>query len=164
MAAHNIMLIPVGVVCVLALGACSTEQSRVRYRMSDAEIRSTIAAEIEEGDTEREVVAGLERLGTARDKRFLYEANTERGRVVLQRVFESNFLDSEDDDLEWVDMSFVFGDAGGLERVVLFRDRLRYFQREPMVFDHAPKRRLMARPGRWPLAVPGPIDPLEGGT
>ncbi len=95
-----------------------------------------------------------------------YPANGARPRVLLARLFEPGgfWLHGDDDDVEWVDVSFAFSALPEkLDRVIVFRDKLRYFDREPIVYPHAPRRALASRPGRFPRPIPPPIDPLSEG-
>lgn len=147
----------------LCSGCAGGHPPAVSARNSDTEVRDIVAARIPVGSTPEQVESGLDALGVSGKYRMNYAATDARPRVLLARLFEPGgfWLHSDDDLVEWVDVSFVFTQPPEkLDRTIVFRDKLRYFQREPIVYPHAPKRALMARPGRFPAPIPPPEDPM----
>lgn len=157
------MLVLAAAVASGLCGGCASAPA-VSARNSDAEIRSVLQEKVPAQATPDEVSRALDQLGVSGRHRMNYPAADSRPHVLLARLFEPGgfWLHGDDDDVEWVDVSFVFSaPPERLERTIVFRDKLRYFQREPIVYPHAPKRALMSRPGRFPAPIPPPADPLE---
>jgi hypothetical protein len=135
----------------------------ISARNSDAEIRGILEARIPAQSTPDEVDRVLDELQVSAKHRMNYAATESRPRVLLARLFEPGgfWVRGDDDDVEWVDVSFVFSPPPErLDRTIVFRDKLRYFHGDPIVFSHAPKRALASRPGRFPLPIPPPMDPI----
>jgi hypothetical protein len=148
-----------------ALAACGHAPA-VSARMDDALVRSILAAHCSTGSTASQIGAGLDSLGIKPGSRMLYPAAPSRGPVLLVRLFEDRgfWLDSDDADVKWLDISFAFSGDDHLERTLLFRDRLRYVQGEPITSPNSPKRPLARPLEHYPSPIPPPIDPLQGAS
>lgn len=146
----------------LMLAGCAS--SPILARLDDAQVRSMLAEKCPVGSTEPQVHAGLDALGVSKGSRIEYAATPARPRVLLARQFEDRgpWLSSDDADIEWLDISFVFSNAGALERTLLFRDKIRYVRGDPIVYPNAPRRPLAGTLHRYPSPIPPPVDPLEG--
>jgi hypothetical protein len=144
------------------LAACAGPPG-LSARMSDAEVRAVLARDTPPGSTERDVRAALDRLEAPAHSRTVYPAEGSRPKVLLQRVFEGRgfWLHSDNDLVEFLDVSFVFTPQDTLDRALLHRDKVRYFHGEPVIFPHAPSRPLQHHPAHYPGPLPPPIDPLE---
>jgi hypothetical protein len=133
--------------------------------MSDEQIRSTLATQIPPGASPDQVKQGLGKLGVGDKYRIDYPPKDGRPQVLLTRLFDAGgfWMHGEDCDVEWVDVSFVFTPPPErLDRTLLFRDKLRYFNGDPITSPNSPRRPLMARPQHYPAPIPPPVDPLEG--
>lgn len=146
----------------LAVGACAGPPG-LSARMSDEEVRAVLARETPAGMTEEGVRAAMDRLEAPASSRTVFPADGQRPKVLLQRVFEQRgfWLHSDNDLVEFLDVSFVFTARDTLERAMLHRDKVRYIRGEAVVFPNAPRRRLQHHPGHYPRPIPPPVDPLE---
>ncbi len=131
----------------------------IHARMSDEAVREAVARELPAGLTLDQAQTRLDGLRVSRRHRMHYPATETRPEVLLVRLFDGGFwLESDYDDVEWLDLSLVF-EAGGFDRAVLYRDHVRYFGGDPV----GPPTRAPAGPmRRYPGAIPPPADPLEG--
>ncbi len=129
---------------------------------NDQELRATLAANFPPGITVQEVHTRLDELGVGNRFRTLYPAIDSRPEVLLVRMYYGGFwVDRGRYTLKWADASYVFDEAGGLDRVLLYRDRVEYYDYGPL---WGPLRRAQGPVHRWPSPIPPPIDPLEGAT
>lgn len=150
--------------CSLLLVGCSASTPAVNARMTDDEIRAALAAHVPAGASQAQVEAGLDQMNVSKKWRVHYAAKESRPPVLLARLYEPGgpWIDHTDDDIEFVDVSFVFEPADRLSKTLLFRDRIRYFGGDPITSPNSPKRVLMKAPERYPLPIAPPVDPLEG--
>lgn len=132
-------------------------------RMSDDEVRAVLAREARPGTPEPDLRATLDRLGAPARSRTLYPATESRPAVLLQRVYEGRgmWLQSDNDLVEYLDISLVLTPDHALERALLHRDKVRFVRGEAIIYPHAPRRKLAGPPTRWPGPLPPPTDPLE---
>ena len=159
--------LPALIACAMTLiGGCAAPG--LHARMSDDQVRSVLAANFTPAMTEEDVQSKLDGLGVGRGYRFEYPAaegpgGTARPHVLLVRMFNDGgfFLENEDYVVEWLDVSFVFEPPNSLSRTAIFRDKLRYFQREPI---DAPSRPTLRPLRPYPAPIPPPADPLENAT
>lgn len=106
-----------------------------------------------------DVQGRLDALKVSRKHRMHYPPTDSRPEVLLVRMFDGGFwIDEEDDFVEWLDLSLVF-EAGGFDRALLYRDRVRYFEGDPV---NPPTRPAAGPMLRYPGPIPPPVDPLEG--
>jgi hypothetical protein len=145
---------------------CSQPAPGVSARMDDAEVRSVLSAHCPAGATQAQVASGLDSLNVRSGSRIAYTADAGRGPVLLVRLFEDRgpWLDSGDSDIKFLDVSFAFSKEDHLERTLLFRDRIRYVQGEPITSPGSPKRALKGPLQPYPHPIPPPVDPLEGAS
>ena len=160
----NLVLL-IALAWVAALGGCGGGSApAISARMDDAQVRSILAAKCPAGAMPSQVAAGLDSLGARPGARVAYSATSSRGTVLLVRLFEDRgfWLDSEDTDVKWLDVSFAFSTDNKLERTLLFRDGIRYVQGEPITSPSSPKRPLARPLGHYPAPIAPPVDPPQG--
>jgi hypothetical protein len=159
----TIRLLQVGlIVAALMLCACGAPPA-ISARMNDAEIRAMLARACPTASTQLQVNHGLDALKVRQASRLAYPATAGRGPVLLVRLFDDRgfWLDSEDADVKFLDISFAFSPEDHLTRTVLFRDRIRYIRGEPITSPNSPRRPLRGPLQPYPSPIPPPIDPLE---
>ena len=142
----------------LVLGGCA-DVTGLHARMNDDEVRAVVQRELEPGMTLVEVHQRLDGLRVSGRYRMHYPPTESRPEVLLVRMFDGGFwVDAEHDVLKWLDLSLVF-EEGRYDRALLYRDRVEYFDGDPI----RPPTRPAAGPMRYfPGAIPPPVDPLEG--
>jgi hypothetical protein len=158
---HRLLVILVG----LVFAGCSAAP-QVSARMDDAQVRSVLAAHCPPASTVAQVQSSLDALNVRKGSRILYPTTASRGPVLLVRLFEGRgfWLDSDGSDVKFLDISFAFTPGEQLDRTLLFRDRLRYVQGDPITSPNSPKRPLARPLDRYPAPIPPPMDPLEGAS
>jgi len=159
-----LVLIVLGMVGMLAQFGCAAPG--LYARMDDSQIRSVLAEKCPVGSLEAQVSASLDSLGAPKGTRLVYPATEARPRVLLLRLFADRgfWLSSDDADVAWLDISFVFSPEDKLQRTLLFRDSIRYGFGEPITSPNTPKRPLKGPLKHYPSPIPPPVDPLEGAS
>ncbi len=155
---QQLLLVPVGLAAA-TVAACAPYP--LHSTMTDAEIRTTLATSFPTGMTLDEVRGELKVMRVPTSRQLLYPPEGTRPEVLLARLSPPGgfWLDGGDDELEWVDVSFIFDERHSMTTWVIFRDGIRYNCGDPI---NPPARRLMGYVPRWPGLPPPPIDPLEG--
>lgn len=143
----------------MALAGCAPYP--LHARMSDSEIRATLDENFHAGMTTSQVQTTLEALRIPSGRQLRYEPTPDRPEVLLARIFPAGggWVTAQDQIIDFVDVSFVFEPPDSLSRWPIFRDGVRYVGGR---VAFGPSRTPMSRPGRFPLAVAPPVDPLEG--
>lgn len=148
----------VSCVAVAALGGCAS--SPLHANMEDSQIRARLDEHFHAGMTVDAVKGELSALRVREGDTLLYPRTEARPEVLLARVFPpGGFWIDVQDWIEFVDVSFVFGDGRTLERWVMYRDSVRYFEGEAV---KGPTREPLTRVPRYPGKPPPPLDPLKG--
>lgn len=151
-----------GMAAAFAMGGCGLSEPRLTATQSPAKFEEMLRARCVPGMTREQIDGAMDELHVSRRTRLEYPATGERAAVYLVRVFESGgvWVTSDDDVVEWVDVCFVMDSSGErCERIVLFRDGVRYFRGDPV---GPPRRRAAGPVPRYPGSIPPPADPLEG--
>ncbi len=144
---------------IVMLAGCAT--TKMGATQSDQELRATLDQNFPKGMSVEQVHAKLNDLGVSKKFRIVYPRTESRPAILLVRMYYGGFwVDSGRYTLNWADASYVFGDAG-LDRVLLYRDRVEYYDFDPL---WPPTRPAQGPVYRWPSPIPPPIDPLEGAT
>ncbi|MBL9001171.1 MAG: hypothetical protein JNK25_08545 [Phycisphaerae bacterium] len=143
----------------IALAACAPSPM-INANKSDEFIRGALAPVVMEGMTREQVNAGLDELHVSREFRLWYNAEGDRPPVQFVRLFPPGgfWPGNQEGWINWVDISFVFGDGTHLSRTVLFRDGVRYVGSYPL---NPPKRTPAAPFQALPSPPPPPLDPLQ---
>jgi hypothetical protein len=149
-------------IAVLSLAAACAPYP-LHSNMTDAQIRAVVGDNFPRGLSQDQVGAKLSELRVPDRVRHLYPAEGSRPPVLLARLLPPGgaWLNEGDQTIDWVDLSFVFNPPGSLDRVLLFRDNVRYFQGRPI---SQPRRPAVRPVDDYPIAPPPPMDPLEGAT
>ncbi len=142
---------------VALLGGCGSYP--LHANLDDAELHTRLDQYFHAGMTVDGVRGELSSLRVREGDTLLYPKTSERPEVLLARLFPPGgfWIDATTESVEFVDVSFVFGDARTLERWVTFRDSIRYFEGEAV---KGPSREPMTRVPNYPGKPPPPVDPL----
>jgi len=145
--------------CAVGLFGCASYP--LHANLEDAELRTRLAANLPHGMSEDAVKSTLVSLRVPERVQMRYPATGGRPEVLLARLFPPGgfWVDDSLDTVEFVDVSFVFDPTLRLDRTVIYRDQVRYFQGDLV---KGPTREPMTRPPRYPGMPPPPADPLEG--
>ncbi len=138
---------------------CGCGSYPLHANMEDAELHQKLAEYFHPGMTVGSVKAELSTLRIHEGDTLLYPKSDARPEVLLARLFPPGgfWIDDVTDSIDFVDVSFVFGASGTLDRWVTYRDSVRYFQGEAV---KGPSREPMTRVPRYPGKPPPPLNPL----
>ena len=145
-------------VAVLQLGGCAAPA--LQADMSDAQYQQVLAADFPPGMTLDQVKDELKTLHVSQDFAHLYPPSADGSQVYLVRTYPPTGPWPQfgpDSNVEFVDVSFVFGPGGALQRSLIYRDGLRYGNGQVM---YGPNRAGLEPQGKWMTGPPA--DPLQG--
>jgi len=128
--------------------------------MSDAQYRQVLAADFPPGMTLDQVKTELKTLSVSQDFAHLYPPSPNGQQVYLVRTYPPTGPWPQfgaDSNVEFVDISYVFGPDGKLQQSLIYRDGIRYGN--GMIMD-GPSRTGLEPQGRWMTGPPA--NPLEG--
>jgi hypothetical protein len=130
--------------------------------MTDVQYRQVLAQDFPPGMTLDEVKAELKTLHVSEDFAHLYPQGADGSQVFLVRTYPPTGPWPQfgpGSVVEFVDVSFLFGPGGRLDRSLIYRDGVEY-NYAGTAFP--PKRPTLAPEGKWMTGPPA--NPLQGAT
>lgn len=144
----------------VALSACA-QPRYLHSLLTPQEVSRRVLERTSEGMTLDELKSALRAAGVSERWWFEYEATDERPRVFLARLYPPGgfSIDETDEMLRWVDLSYVIGKDGRVQRILKYRDAVRYYSNRPV---YGPTREPIEKLRPYPFTIPPPADPLQG--
>ena len=158
------LTVAVAALCsVLMCVGCTTTPPDLHEGLTDDEIRTKIDLYIPAGTPLDIAQLELEELGVKPARQMVYPATAQRPEVLFARLHEPGgfWVSDFDEEVHFVDLSFVLDPKRRTMDVLIYRDYVYYWGREPI---HGPNRPPMGRVWRYPSAIPPPAEPLEGAS